>query len=151
VALNTFLRHLWYLNETLIGLALFDDEVQVDSKELMVAALSLEGIAERCKRRPIQMEHKDIGIRKSSHTRLPPHTFFGVEIKLWLHSGSVQCQGGKAVNDAAEHDISLIQSFNAAITNQEEQKQFLLQVVEKHRLDYPDQKKSTLAGCSSDN
>src|SRR6218665_1572465 len=64
VALNTFLRHLWYLNETLIGLAFFDDEVQVDSKELMVAALSLAGKDEPCK--CIQMEHKDIGTKKLS-------------------------------------------------------------------------------------
>src|SRR6218665_1949493 len=64
VALNSFLRHLLYLNDTMIGLAFFDDEVQVDSKELMVAALSLEGKDEPCKR--IHREHKDIGTKKLS-------------------------------------------------------------------------------------
>src|SRR6218665_1773296 len=63
--------------------------------------------------------------------------------------GMCRVKAVKAVHDAAEHRISLI--FNVAITNQEEQKQFSLQVVERHRLDYPDPKKSTLAGCSSDN
>src|SRR6218665_2394850 len=58
--------------------------------------------------------------------------------------GLCRVQAVKAVNDAAEHGFSLIQSLNAAITNQEEQKQFLLQVVEKHRLDFPDLEKSTL-------
>jgi len=38
-------------------LAFFDDEVQVASKELMAAALSLEGKDEQCRR--IQMEHKE--------------------------------------------------------------------------------------------
>src|SRR6218665_3782477 len=55
----------------------------------------------------------------------------------------------KAVKDAAEHGISLIHSINASITNQEEQKQFLLQVVETPLLDFPDLKKTTLAGRSS--
>ena len=50
----------------------------------------------------------------------------------------------KVVNDAAERGISLIQSFNAVISNQEEQKQYLLQVVEKHRRDFPHPNKSTL-------
>src|SRR6218665_327535 len=57
-ALNNFLRHLWYLNETMIGLAFFDDSI-----ELMVAALSLECKDEPCKR--IEMEHKDIGTKLS--------------------------------------------------------------------------------------
>ena len=50
----------------------------------------------------------------------------------------------KVVNDAAERGISLIEAFNSAITIKEEQKQFLLQVVEKHRKDYPNANKSTL-------
>lgn len=39
----------------------------------------------------------------------------------------------KVVNDVAERGVALIQKFNATITQSEEQKQFLLQVVEKHR------------------
>ena len=50
----------------------------------------------------------------------------------------------KVVNDAAERGVSLIQSFNAVITNQEEQKQYLLQVAEKHRKVYPDANKHTV-------
>lgn len=40
------------------------------------------------------------------------------------------------VNDCAERGIALIQSFNATITHDETQKQYLLQVVEKHRKDF---------------
>ena len=50
------------------------------------------------------------------------------------------------VNDAAEHFVAVYQSFNGILTNQEEQKQFLLQIVEKHRLDFPDSDKSTVVG-----
>ena len=48
------------------------------------------------------------------------------------------------MNDAAERGVALIQSFNGVLTNQEEQNPFLLQVVEKHRLDFPNPNKSTL-------
>ena len=37
----------------------------------------------------------------------------------------------KVVNET-ERGVALIQSFNGVLTNQEEQKQFLLQVIEKH-------------------
>src|SRR6218665_801338 len=46
-------------------------------------------------------------------------------------------RGLKVVNDAAERGVALIQSFNSVITNQEGQKQYLLQVVEKHCLSFP--------------
>src|SRR6218665_1642989 len=47
----------------------------------------------------------------------------------------------KVVSDAAERGVSLIQNFNSVITNQEEQKQHLLQVVESHRQRFPMSKK----------
>ena len=50
----------------------------------------------------------------------------------------------KVVNDAAERGVSLIQNFNSVITNQEEQKQHLLQVVESHRRQFPVSKKSNI-------
>ena len=50
----------------------------------------------------------------------------------------------KVVNDAAERGVSLIQNFHFIITNQEEQKQYLLQVVERHRQQFPVSKKSII-------
>jgi len=38
----------------------------------------------------------------------------------------------KVVNDAAKRGVVLIQSFNAVLTNQEDQKQDLIQLVEKY-------------------
>ena len=112
---------MWHLNETLIGLAFFDDEVQVDSrpKELMVAALSLEGKDEQCKR--IQMEHKNIGTKKLSdfvttNTRQffvaldIPQDFLHQHPSEWKSSsgyirGLCRVMAAKANNDAAEHGI----------------------------------------------
>jgi hypothetical protein len=37
------------------------------------------------------------------------------------------------VNDLAERGVALIQQFNSSMTRDEEQTQYLLQVVEQHR------------------
>jgi len=46
-------------------------------------------------------------------------------------------QSGKVVNDLAERGVALIQEFNLSITQNEEQKKFLLQVVEDQRSAFP--------------
>ena len=48
------------------------------------------------------------------------------------------------INDAAECGIALIKSFNSSITTDEEQNQFLLQIVEEHRRNLPNSYKSKL-------
>jgi hypothetical protein len=50
----------------------------------------------------------------------------------------------KVVNDLAERAIKLIQDFANGITKDEEQRQYLLQVVENHRRSIPDFQKKTL-------
>ena len=51
----------------------------------------------------------------------------------------------RVVNDFAERGVALKQEFNLALTKDEDQKQFLLQVVEEHRRVFPDARKSTMA------
>ena len=48
------------------------------------------------------------------------------------------------VNDRAERAVKLMQDFNSSITTNEEQKQYLLQVVSCHRAKYPEARKSLL-------
>ena len=50
----------------------------------------------------------------------------------------------KVVNDCAERGIALIQTFNTTITKNEEQFQYLLQLVQLHRKQFPTSKKATL-------
>jgi len=50
----------------------------------------------------------------------------------------------KVVKDTAERGAAPIQKFNADLTRNKEQKQFLLQVVAEHRKLFPDSKKSTV-------
>ena len=55
----------------------------------------------------------------------------------------------KIFNDAAERGVALIQEVNGVLTIHEEQKQFLLQVIEKHRHDFPNPNKSTLTAAAT--
>ncbi|KAE9523786.1 hypothetical protein AGLY_015846 [Aphis glycines] len=54
----------------------------------------------------------------------------------------VRCM--QVVNDFAERGVALIQNYNSILTKDENQKQFLLQVVESHRKRFPDARKSTI-------
>ena len=53
--------------------------------------------------------------------------------------------GFKVVNDTAERGVKLIQDFNSCLTKDEEQRQFLLQVVSECRKNFPDSSKATLS------
>lgn len=50
----------------------------------------------------------------------------------------------RVVNDCAERGIALITSYNAALTKDESQKQYLLQLVASHRDKFPVATKKTL-------
>ena len=52
----------------------------------------------------------------------------------------------KVVNDHAERGVALIQEFSGLLTRDEDQLQFLLQVVHEHRKAFPDSNKKTLTG-----
>jgi len=55
------------------------------------------------------------------------------------HAASVM----KVVNDTRER-IAQMQQYNSSLTKNEEQKQFLLRLVERHRKTFPSSAKSTL-------
>ena len=50
----------------------------------------------------------------------------------------------KVVNDVAERGVALITTFNAALTREEAQKQFLLKVVAKDRRECPTTSRAAL-------
>lgn len=58
--------------------------------------------------------------------------------------GRVRARNLKVVNDAAEREISLIQTVKAILTNEKEQIQYLWRVVKQHRPNYPNLNKSTI-------
>ena len=50
----------------------------------------------------------------------------------------------KVVNDSAKRGVGLIQVFNPVLTKQEDQKQYLLHIVEEHRKQFLSASKSAI-------
>jgi len=59
--------------------------------------------------------------------------------------------GIATVNDFAERGVALIQDYNQLLTKDEQQRQYLLQVVESHRRQFPEAKKTRKEPDSSHN
>jgi len=155
-ALKSFSGHLWYISETLVGLSFFDAEVPVDMKLAMVAALDKQSPNDDPPRR-IKLDDnfcsKQLCDFVSSNTRKLfvaldiPQEFLLAHPNTWENNEEYICSRKrvkqlKVVNDAAERGVALMQTFNTVLSNQEEQKQFVLQVVEKHRREFATAKKS---------
>ena len=67
-----------------------------------------------------------------------PDAFLEDDPSKWINHADYTrsqaiCKSMKVVNDLAERGVALILHFNASITRDEEQKQYLLQVVKNHR------------------
>lgn len=54
------------------------------------------------------------------------------------------CRDLFVVNDVAERGVKFFQEYNKILTNDEEEKQLLLQIIESYRKQYPTHKKSDL-------
>lgn len=151
---TTFLRHLWYLTEELAVMSFFDSSVSLDVKLKMINAIKKNG-KENNERRVVLTENqldticsKDISdfITKRSlqffdHFQLSSD-FLTVEPRYWPETTSYKkcldtIKGIKCVNDTAERGIALIQTYNRTLSKNEEQKQFILQIVQLHRQEYP--------------
>lgn len=164
-ALKTIGRHLWYLSAELIPLVLFSQRVSVDEKNSLAACLrqlmeksSDDQKEERCIRStndPSALHNvtlKDFVTSSSLlffNALLLPTNFLMTDASTWQQTPSFQkatavVSSLKVVNDCAERGIALASSFNSSLTKSEEEKQYLLQIVEQHRKEFPDAKKSTV-------
>jgi hypothetical protein len=159
-AIKSFTGHLWYINEVLVGLAFFDSEVNSDTKVDMVTALQRNTSDDPPQRIAFEENRTagyelpyfvSVNTRKLFVSLGINQTFLDEDPATWnTNDDYFQAQAAtqklKVVNDAAERGIALCQTFNAVLTKHEDQKQFLLQVVEKHRLEFPNANKSTVVG-----
>ena len=76
-------------------------------------------------------------------------SFTDVDPTEWKHLADYQAAVDyvnclNVTNDFVERGVALMQEFNSAITKDEDQKQYLLQVVEQHRKKFPNAKKTTV-------
>jgi hypothetical protein len=137
------LRHSWYLSQELATVSLFSKHLSCDEKAQLVSAIKDDRGLHLVKSLDC-LPHtlQDLSITRSFFkTTAIDDSFLDIPVELWSESQSYKIASDfisnlACVNDCAERGVALIQNFNATITNDEEQKQYLLQVVDKHRHDF---------------
>lgn len=160
--------HLWYLCPELAALAFFDPSVSLDVKEKMVQGLSQRNCSQekvtRIKLTDAQHQtlqdldisafitHKSLDLFKRCNL---PYDFFLEKPDSWESNESFnECRRIfkhlKVVNDVAERGVALAEEYSNLMTKNEDQFQFLLQVVTKHRKTYPNCHKRTFLNSSLD-
>lgn len=158
-----FRNHLWYLSPENVAFSFFDDNIPMNVKEQMAVAI----FQNNCDEEP---DTKRIIVKKNEVSQFIQKNFselvskesqklfvrFNIDMNFLKNSPSTwendhNYQKGlnifkkmKIVNDAAERGVKLIHEFNNILTKNEEEKQFILQVVEEHRKEYPSSTKSAL-------
>jgi len=136
-----------YGSEIMISLAFFDPDTCLSEKRDMVRALDVVGSGSPLKR--INLDMSDVGERSiasfvtSSSLRFfemlhLPSEFLKSDPQEWdsrpdYQAAAMYVREMKVVNDCAERGVALMQNYNSILTKNEDQKQFLLQVVEEHQ------------------
>lgn len=160
VATKKFLRHLCYLTEYNVGLSFFADEIDVPlaAKRKMVRALSNKSHGVSQKQHPllltnIQGRSLEDSVTEKTLTFFTllgiSHAFLQKNPEDWTTDEDYirnreLLKKMRVVNDVAERGVALIQEYNEILTKDEEQKQFLLQIVEDHRKRFPNSTKAML-------
>ena len=163
-ALKTLERHLWYLSDLTVPMALFSDKVDLDTKARMAAKL----LALKKKKKKNTTAQK---LRKPKFPKIGPKTelydlvteesleFFSI-IKVdynWLEQPVDSWKDNedyktarefvhtvKTTNDLAERAIKTATDYSQILTKDEDTRRRIIQGVEDCRRTYPDFKKSTL-------
>lgn len=161
-AIEAFSRHLWYFSEHLITLALFDDHVCDETKTAMVYNFSRPPNPKMCRRLDKKTFIHSTPLEEYVTSRslklfdlfdidgqAKAQTFLAKPVTLWSQDNTFQAMKEnvtllKVVNDCAERGVALIQSYNNSLTKNEDQKQYLLQLVSRHRKLFPVPTKAAL-------
>lgn len=133
-------RHSWYLGPELATLALFSDRLSPLEKAQLV--LKIETVRGERLLTSLPRSVSELSISRSFfQTAGIDDSFLDVDVEMWSNNACFKIAQSfvknlACVNDCAERGVALIQTFNDSTTKDEEQKQYLLQVVEKHRKDF---------------
>lgn len=161
IILNKMSNHFWYLCEEAVALSFLDPKVSIEEKRRMVHRLKSENPMvklqnDRKLTNPEVLIHHTLSVFVSKNT-LSFFSRFGLSTKFldsdpsewedcpeFMENRSF-CRNLFVVNDTAERGVKFMKDFNRILTNNEEEKQFLLQAVESYRNRYPSYKKKCLA------
>jgi hypothetical protein len=159
-ASKAFKRHLWYLSEHLIGLSFFDPQIEADVKKAMANNLNRPAMASNLKRLdgakfdPNTTLDEYVTERTAelfdlllTNGRTKSASFVSKDPSEWKTDPvfldmEERVRQMKVINDCAERGIALITTYNSSITKDEEQKQFLLRLVDLHRKEFPQASKA---------
>lgn len=136
--------HLWYLSPELVGFAFFDDEISDDTKIKMVQALKndndVDGEIPSFINKTVEsfISDKTLNLFKRFNIN---YNFIETSPSTWENNleykwGKEIISKLKIVNDTAERAVKLIEDFNKIGSKNEEQKQYILQVVTEYRQRY---------------
>lgn len=162
--LEVMSRHTWYLSEVLVGLSFFDRDIDIETKRLMVAALSNSSSEEVPKRINIntrlvkQQELYDFITENTFeffrilfvNSSFPiPIEFLSIDPEEWFSNENYKqaeevVRNLFVVNDVAERTVALAKEFNDKFTKDEDEKQLVFKVLEKHRAEFPTTAKKTI-------
>ena len=137
---------LCFLSEELVGLALFDDELDNETKDKMILTMKEKETKDPLKRATIDLElihhmtlvdltgKNSMILFKNMHL---PDNYLEFPADQWKHQSSFYdaksfISSMAITNDHAERGIALIESFSGQFTKDEEQFQFTSQVVADH-------------------
>lgn len=160
-------NHLWYLSDECIALCLFDKNVSREDKQAVAKKmLELAHKSDQNETEPVKriiLKKVDIPsfITKSLADFVTPNTyafferfqlgaaFLYKEPQLWEDDLEFQnaydiISSLRVVNDTAERGVKLMEEFNKVLTNKEDEKQYLLQVVTDYRKNFPSYEKKDL-------
>jgi hypothetical protein len=142
-------RHLWYLSDELVGLALFSTEVTSIEKSEIVIGMEKETDKRQIRGNTSLLKNNvNLGMFatkrslklltileiKDSFLNLPPEEWPQNEE---YQQGRDRIKQLRVVNDTAERGVKLFEEYNKLLTYDEEEKQFLLQVIEANRKTVP--------------
>lgn len=164
-AVLKFKNHLWYLNPEAVALSFFDDELEVEVKRKMVEALNTveEDTTDRPTPKRIDVKLKDIShlcnqdldyfvsVRTFDFFKRfnIDSAFLTTDPSLWSMNKSYQngleiVKNLTVVNDVAERAVHLVEEYNNILTNDNDQKQYILQILTEYRKVFPDARKQTV-------
>ena len=160
------LRHLWYFSERLVVSAFFDDRVSNKTIELMAKNLQRNPTTTNLAR--LNEKDFDCTLGLENYVTRRSMCFFDLieangqkKSKIIPVSTSINLPDRqklyrnvhdlKVVNDTAQRGVALIQAYSGSLTRDEEQLQYLLQVVAAHRQAVPQPTKRYFTWLSSFN
>src|SRR6476619_2863808 len=128
------------MSQELSTIALFSQHLSCDEKKELVANMTIDRGPHLIKSLPDVITDLQMS-RIFFETLGVDNSFLDLPVESWPDSTSYKKAAAAAknltcVNDCAERGVALIQTFNETLTRDEEQKQYLLQVVERHRRDF---------------